>query len=293
MGRLLQLLLRNGGFVTLIFVELLCFALMTHYGTNQSAVWVNTTEIFGAHLLEKRQNLTDYLSLHERADSLARVVDSLQARLANTRVMQVARKDTMLQVTFDTLTRNDSVRLKNVRPWYVCIAGKVIGNTIANANNWIILNRGRSDKVEPHMAVISPNGVVGIVRHVSEHYSIAMSVLHSQMRITASLPKQGTFGSLVWEGGDPEYMTLKDISKHFQDKINVGDPVTTSAYSLIFPRDIPVGQVASLPQPDPENPHFLIVKIKLSQDITNVNDVSIVSYLFATEIDSLKTKVKQ
>lgn len=279
--------------MTLIFVELLCFVLMTHYGTNQSAVWANTTEIFGAHLLEKRQNLTDYFSLHERADSLARVVDSLQTRLANARMMQVTTRDTVYKVSFDSLSRNDSVRVKSIRPWYVSIAGKVIGNTIANANNWIILNRGRTDKVEPHMGVISPNGVVGIVRHVSDHYSIAMSVLHSQMRITASLPKQGTFGALVWEDGDPEYMTLKDISKHFQDKINVGDPVTTSAYSLIFPRDIPIGQVASLPQQDPENPHFLIVKIKLSQDITNVNDVSIVSYLFSPEIDSLKAKVKQ
>lgn len=277
--------------MSLIFVELLCFVLMSHYGAKQSAVWANTTEIFGGHLLEERQSLADYLSLRERADSLARVVDSLQIRLANTQMMQVALRDTVFRVTFDSLSSNDSVRLKSIRPWYISIAGKAIGNTIANANNWIILNRGYSDKVQPNMGVISPKGVVGIVRHVSDHYSIAMSVLHSQMKISASLPRQGTFGLLVWENGDPEYMTLKDIPKHFQDKINIGDAVTTSGYSQIFPKGIPIGQVAALPQPDPENPYFLIVKIRLSQDITSVNDISIVSFLFSSEIDSLKAKV--
>lgn len=293
MGRLFQLLLRNGGFVTWIFVELFCFVIIVQYNTTQGGVWANTTEVFGGRILEKRQNISDYFSLSERIDSLNHAMDSLQSRLANARVMQVSVRDTHFLVTYDSLALRDSIRRKTIRPEYEFITAKVIGNSITSANNWIIINRGSNDLVTPHMAVVSANGIVGIIRHVSSHFSIAMSALHRQTRITAALQKQKTFGSLVWEGGDPNVMTLKDISKHFEDQIQPGDPVVTSGYSIMFPKDIPVGKVLSKATPDPENPHFLVVKVLLSQDMSNLNDVSIVRNLYSGELDSLKAKIKQ
>ena len=293
MGRLFQLLLRNGGFVTLIFVELFCFVVIVRYNDTQGAVWANTTEIFGGNILEKRQRITDYFSLSERVDSLNHALDSLGSRLANARVMQVSIRDTFFQVTYDSLTLNDSLRHKIIRPEYEFVTAKVIGNSITSANNWLIINRGSNDKVAPHMAVVSANGIVGIIRHVSPNFSIAMSALHRQTKITAALQKQKTFGSLVWEGGDPNVMTLKDISKHFEESIKPGDPVVTSGYSVMFPKDHPVGYVTGKPMPDPENPHFLVVSVRLSQDMSNVSDVFIVRNLFSGELDSLQTKIKQ
>ena len=293
MGRLFQLLLRNGGFVTFIFVELFCFVVIVQYNNTQGAIWANTTDFFGGKLLERRQTVSDYFGLRERVDSLNQVLDSLQSRLANARQMQVSIRDTFFQVNFDSLMLTDSLRHKTIRPQYEFVTAKVIGNSITSANNWLIINRGSSDKVAPHMAVVSPKGIVGIIRHVSENFSIAMSVLHRQSRITAALPKQNTFGSLVWEGGDPQVMTLKDISKHFEDQIKPGDPVVTSGYSTMFPKDHIIGKVIEKPMPDPENPHFLVVKIYLSQDMSNVNDVSIVRNLFSGELDSLKLQIKQ
>ncbi|MBL7825721.1 MAG: rod shape-determining protein MreC [Saprospiraceae bacterium] len=293
MGRLFQLLLKNGGFVTLIFVELFCFIIIVKYNTSQAVIWANTSEIFGGRLMERRQKVTDYFGLQERADSLARVLDSLQARLANARVMQFPLRDTFFSISFDTIYGVDTIRRKSIRPEYDFVSGKVVENSITNANNWLLINRGRTDQVAPHMAVVSPQGVVGIIRHVSDHFSIAMSVLHSQTRITASLNKVGAFGSLVWQGGDPSVMTLKDISKHFQDRIKPGDLVSTSGYSVMFPKDHPVGTVISAPSPDPGNPHFLVVQVKLSQDMSNVSDISIVRNLYTPEIDSLKSRIKQ
>ncbi len=293
MGRLFQLLLRNGGFVTLVFVELFCFVLMVQYNSTQSVIWANTTEIFGGKVLERRQTVSDYFGLREQVDSLNQIVDSLQSRLSNARLVQVSVQDTFYQVNYDSLTLNDSIRRKTIRPLYEFVSAKVVGNSITSVNNWLIINRGSNDHVAPHMAVISPNGVVGVVRHVSENFSIAMSVLHRQTRITASLPKQNTFGSLMWEGGNPHVMTLKDISKHFQEQIHPGDPVLTSGYSTMFPKGISVGTIITKPEPDPENPHFLVVKVQLSQDMSNVDAVSIVRNLFSGELDSLKSQKKQ
>lgn len=293
MGRLLQLLLRNGGFVTLVFVELFCFMLIVRYNTSQAVIWANTTDIFGGRFMERRQRVSDYFSLQERADSLATVVDSLQERLAWARYVQVPVRDTFYRVTYDSITGTDSLRRKYVRPLYEYVSARVIENSVTGVNNWLLLNRGKSDRIEPHTAVVTPNGIVGIVRHVSDNFSIVMSVLHSQTQITASVEGTGAFGSLEWDGNNPEVMLLRNISKHFKEKIVPGARVVTSGYSLMFPKGIPVGTVVAPPAEDGENPHFLVVKVRLGQSVSDVTDVSVVRNLFSPEIDSLKSKIKR
>ncbi|MFN0036096.1 MAG: rod shape-determining protein MreC [Saprospiraceae bacterium] len=290
MGKLLQLLLRNGGLVTFLLVEMVCFAIMVNFNTRHEAIWANTTGIFGGRALEKRQMATDYFGLYEKADSLAHLVDSLQARLSNARMMHVSVRDTFFLVNYDSISRTDSVRRKTLRPQYDFITAKVIKNSIADASNWLIINRGSSDGVQPDMAVVSPAGIVGIVRHVGEHYSLVMSVLHRQTKISVALPNQkNAFGSLTWEGGDPSEMTLRYIPQHFV--VQHDEPVATSGYSLMFPQGHPVGKVKGSPRPDPENPYFLEIKVSLSQDMATVRDVAVVSNLFQAELDSLQLKI--
>lgn len=290
MGRLLQLLLRNGGFVTFLLVELGCFAIMVNFNGRQGEIWANTTGIFGGRALEKRQMASDYFSLYETADSLAHVVDSLQARLSNARQVQVPIRDTFFLVSYDSLSKTDSVRRKTVRPQYGFITAKAIKNSISGANNWVIINRGTSDGIQPDMAVVSPAGIVGIVRHVSANFSLVMSVLHQQAKISVALPNQkNAFGSLTWEGGNPTEMTLRYIPQHFVVKEN--EPVVTSGYSLMFPQGHPVGKVIGLPKPDPENPYFLEIRVSLSQDMATVRDVAVIYNLYSSELDSLQLKI--
>jgi rod shape-determining protein MreC len=290
MGKLLQLLLRNGGFVTFLLVELGCFAIIVNFNTRQGEIWANTTGLFGGEALERRQMASDYFSLYEKTDSLAHAVDSLQARLYNARMVQVPIRDTFFLVNYDSLSRTDSVFRKTVRPQYGFVTARVIKNSIAGANNWLIINRGSSDGVEPDMAVVSTAGIVGIVRHVGTNYSLVMSVLHRQAKISVALPAQkNAFGSLTWEGGDPSEMTLRYIPQHFVVKNN--EPVVTSGYSLMFPQGHPVGKVKGSPQTDPENPYFLEIKVALSQDMSTLRDVAVVHNLFRAELDSLQLKI--
>lgn len=290
MGKLLQLLLRNGGFVVFLLVEIVCFAMMVSILDKQKAIWANTTGLLSGDLLEKRTEAMDYFSLYEKNDSLSHLIDSLQARLSNARLMQVPVRDTFFLVNYDSISRIDSVRRKVVRPQYDFITAKIIKNAISGASNWLILNRGSADGIQPDMAVVSPVGIVGIVRHVGEHFSLVMSVLHRDARISVALPRQkNAFGSLTWEGNNPREMTLRYIPQHFavQDK----EPVVTSGYSLMFPQGHPVGQVNGKPKADPENPYFLEVNVLLSQDMSTVSNVAVVRNLFQAELDSLQSKI--
>lgn len=291
MGNLLQLFIRNGGFVTFVLVEVCCFYIVVRFNADQNAIFAHTSTLMGGNLMERRQVVRDYFGLTQRVDSLTRENALLMEDLANARVLQMPYRDTFYRVLYDTISTVDSIRHKSVRPAYRFVAARVISNSIASVNNWIMLNRGTNDGVTPNMAVVSGKGIVGIVRHVSPHFCIAMSVLHRQARLSASLPKhENTFGTLMWEGGDPDVMVLHQIPKY--KTVQVGEPVQTSGISAMFPKGVSVGVVCEAPTQDPEYPNFIQMKVKLSQELATIGDVYIVQNLFKSEIDSLNLKVK-
>lgn len=290
MVKILQLLLRNGGFVTLVLVEAFCFFIIVQFNEKQNAIFTHSAGLFAGRTLERRQQLSDYVGLRERIDSLSKVNARLQTDLANARIIKIPRRDTFNIVILDSLTRLDSIKRKVMRPLYEYYTATVISNSIGNANNWLMINRGSKDGIRPNMAVVTNNGIVGIVRHVDDHFSMVMSVLHRQTKISAVLSDYGAFGSLIWEGGDPDVMTLKYIPKHFA--VKHGNRVATSGFSQMFPKNIDIGTVEGETAPDPENPYFLVMKVKLSQDMSTVGDVYVVKNLFQPEQDSLQVKVR-
>jgi len=292
MNNLLQLFIRNGGFVTFLLVEVFCFYAIVQFNTKQRAVFSYSYDLFAGDILETRQEYLDYFGLNARVDSLLKENAALQSQLANARVVHVPYRDTFFTVLYDTISRVDSVRHRVIRPSYSFIAGHVIGNTISNTNNWIIINRGKNDGLRPNMGVVSAKGIAGILRYVDADFSMVMSVLHEQTKISASLPKhERAIGSLIWEGGDPSVMTLKFIEKHFP--VQSGEPVVTSGFSQMFPKDIPIGVVEGDPVKDPENPYFTMMRVRLSQDMATVKDIYLVDNLFGPALDSLRAKVKE
>lgn len=287
---LLQLILRNGGFVSFVLLEAFCFYVIVQYNERQNSIWGHSAGLVAGDINENRQNLSDYVGLRARVDSLTAENAVLLTQLANARMVQVPYRDTFYTVNYDSIVGVDSVRRKHIRPQYEFIAAKVIANNISGSANWIMINKGSKDGLSPNLGVVTASGIIGILRHVDDEFSMVMSVLHRQTKVSVSLPKYGNaFGSLVWEGGDPSVMTLRFIPKHFQ--IKPGDLVETSGLSQIFPKGIPVGKVETEPVQDDENPYFLQMKVRLSQDLSTAGDVYVVSNLFKSQIDSLQQRV--
>lgn len=291
MRNILLLFIRNGGFVTLVVVEALCFFLVVQYNSRANSIFSNTSARFSGYFLEKWSKVTQYVGIAERLDSLQQENARLNAQLLNARLLTLPFRDTSRTILLDTLWKADSAVVRRLfRPFYEYIPAKVLSNTISNNNNWLLLNRGSADGVVVSSAVIAHDGIVGIVRHVDQHYCSVMSLLHRQTKISAALEREGAFGSLVWEGQDPTVMTLKVIPKHVP--VHFGDAVITSGYSQMFPRGLAIGTVAdSLPVIDPENPYFFSLRIRLQHDMARTNEVMIVTNIFRSEIDSLVQKM--
>ena len=112
------------------------------------------------------------------------------------------------------------------------ISATIINNSVANANNYLTLDKGKIDGVKKGMGVISERGVIGIVKETSKRYSTVLSILHSQSKLSVAIKKNNHFGSLQWDGKSYKKARIYDIPSHV--KLTIGDTIITSGFSHIF-----------------------------------------------------------
>ena len=183
----------------------------------------------------------------------------------------------------DSLGRTKRVRL------YEYTSANVIYNTIHKKNNYLMIDKGSDDGIEPDMSVLSAEGVVGVVSEVSRHFATVISLLHPDCQISAKVQPANQLGTITWRYGDPQSVYLEDIPEHLN--INEGDSVLTSGYSNIFPSGILVGTVSE----KSKNPtaSFLTLKVKLATDFNHINTVYVVRNLYREELETLKSNMKE
>jgi rod shape-determining protein MreC len=280
MRNLLELFIRNGGFVTFVLLEVFCFALIVNYNTEQRSIFTYTTGQIAGNINAAKASAAQYIGLAARADSINAVNARLSAELYALKNAELRQQDTAY------VTVTDSLQEKIVRPQFSYQAARVIGNSVMGKSNWIIINRGAKDGVQVNSGVAAPDGIVGIVRHVSPNFSMVMSLLHPQCKVSAQLKNSGYFGSLVWEGNDPDYMSLKDIPKHAV--VKEGEGVYTSGYSLIFPKGILIGFTGKPTLQAGSN--FYTIPVKLRHNMARTQDVYVVHSIYYSELKELQER---
>jgi rod shape-determining protein MreC len=161
---------------------------------------------------------------------------------------------------------------------YSYTQSKIINNSINKQYNYLTLNRGRNHGIRPEMAVISPQGIVGMVYAASANYSTVISLLNRDFRLSAKIKKNNYFGSLTWDGISPYKAVLSEIPYHVN--VQEGDTIVTSGYSTIFPEGILIGTVSSF---EVEESNFFTINVKLSVDFNQLNYVYIINNLLGDE----------
>ena len=169
---------------------------------------------------------------------------------------------------------------------YTFVTAKVINNSVNRRNNYLTLNKGGLQGIKPEMGVVCAEGIVGIIKDTSGHFSSVLSLLHKDARISAKVKKSGYIGSLVWDGYDFRHATLKDIALHV--KLTRGDSIVTSSFSSIFPEGIMIGTVEDIETK--EGDKFYSITVKLSTDFSNLSSVYIVENMLKGEQQSLEEK---
>lgn len=270
MRGLIQLIARYGSFLLFLLLELASLVLVVRYNQQQNEIFLNSWGLLTTYLEQQADNIGDYYGLKKEVIQLQSKNIKLMEQLDNAKYSNRLFRDTINNDTLPQL--------------YTFLGANVISNSITSANNYLRLDKGSEHGIKPHMGVISDQGVVGIVRHVSPHFSSVMSLLHSQSRVKATVKSNGYFGTLTWrEDTDPRFVNLEAIPKHAE--ITQGDTILTSGFSQIFPTNIPIGTIEDFWLEPGEN--FYTIEVKLYIDLSKIRYVYIVDHLMRKEHDDL------
>lgn len=169
---------------------------------------------------------------------------------------------------------------------YSYLEAKVVNNSINKQKNFITLDRGSRHGVTRGMGVASSTGVVGVVVGVSPRYSLVMSLLNADFRLSASIARNDYFGSLAWDGISHRYATLSEIPHHV--RITEGDTIVTSGYSAIFPAGLLVGTLTGEQE---RGGDFLSLSVMLSTDFKRLTNVFLIGSLNREERHNLEVEV--
>jgi rod shape-determining protein MreC len=181
-----------------------------------------------------------------------------------------------------------TVRDTLYRQQYTFLEAEVVNNSTNKQNNYITINKGRKQGIKEEMGVISPLGVVGVVKSVSANFSTVISVLNqNQNQISVKFQKNDYFGNLVWEGKNHRYATMKEILHHVP--VAVGDTIVTSGLSAIFPKGIMVGTVEDF---EVKGGNFYEIKVKLANDFKQLTVVYVIKNYFKEEQLNLEEKTE-
>jgi len=266
--------LRYYSFFLFLALEVIAFSLIFKNNSYQGASYFNSANNVSAELYSISSNPKSFIDLKSINDSLAKENADLKSKLTSEFYSNSVIKG----------SKNDSLRFQQ----YEYVLAKVVNNGIQKRNNYMTIDRGSLHGIESGMGVICGDGIVGVVKDVSKHYSTVMSFLHKDSKVSAQLNSSKDFGSLVWEGYNPKVATLKDIPTHV--KVKMGDSVTTTGFSR-YPSNTMIGRVAYIEQKSGDNFHN--IQVSLSTNFSTLRYVYVVIDDLSKEKEKLEAMEEQ
>ncbi|MFO7655965.1 MAG: rod shape-determining protein MreC [Bacteroidales bacterium] len=271
MRELLRFLIKYHFILLFILLEITGIVFLVQNNTYQKAQFVSLTHSITGRYAKKSSILRDYLSLHKENSQLIEENNQLYNMINSLVSINYGNK----VYGIDTVSR-----LK-----FVYIGTRVLNNSTNKQFNYITLDRGINDGIMPDMAVVCNDGIVGVVKEVSDNFSSVISFLNRNLKLSAKLKKTGHFGSLEWTGTGHTKASLKDIPHNIN--VKKGDTVVTSGYSAMFPEGCMVGVVSDV---ELKGGNYYDISVLLSTDFKNLRNVQVIKNLYRSEQLGLENK---
>lgn len=271
MYNLRRFIIKHHFVILFILLEVISVLLLANSQRFHRDRMVNTTNDVVGKIYEWSSEVGNYFRLNSANEQLAEENALLRQRLS---------------VVYDTTTCTFDISEGDTLFKY--IPAQVVNNSTNQANNYIIINKGKVDGIERDMGVISTDGIVGVVTDVSRHFASVMSLLHSKSVVGVRIKESQELASLKWETNNYRYGMVEDIPTHIL--LQKGDTILTSSHSYIFPEDLMVGTVEEFypTAVDALNK----AKVRFATDFATLRHVYVIRDLHKPELDSLKARLK-
>jgi len=237
--------------------------------------FLSSTRGVNNSLVNLRNSVTEHFSLKDKNDNLLEENAELRNQL----------KENYVKLQADIVKIDDTLYRQN----YTFISANIVNSTVNRRNNFITLDIGSNHGIEEGMGVVSNEGIVGIIFDVSENYSLVKSLLSENINISIKLKKDNEHGLLKWDGGDYKQGLFTGLTNDLD--VNIGDTVLSRGSHTHFPRNYPVGVVASSEYVEGK-PHQKVI-IDLFSDLNTLHYVYVVNNLSKKEQLGLEVKIEK
>ena len=273
---------RYFNFILFLLLQGFSIYLIVHYSNYHTAIFSKTANQLTGKVNEQYNKVAYYFQLKKTNDSLVTANEKLYNKLK----ADFELPDTTSNFIIDSIKVDSMEQFRK----YHYYPAKVVYNSVAAQNNFIVLGRGASQNIKEGMGIIDPNsGVIGIVTEVNADFAVVMSLLHKDSHLSGKLLKGGETGTLNWDGKTPNIISLTGIPKNA--KVEKGDTIISSGYSTSIPKGMMIGIVQEV-KADKSTGNFLI-KFKTAANFYNLEYVYAIDNKQAESIKAILDNVKQ
>ncbi len=238
----------------IIFIILIFVCINYTNGTNRK---VTIFEEIVSNLITLPQrlivNIKNYVS--DNNNQYFSDVKALKEENEKIKEENIALKEKMINyeaVVSENEVLKSHIKLSNLYPNYSVIVADIIMGSVSNWEYTYVINRGSSEGIEPNMAVISEDGLVGYIESVTNHTAKIVSILDAGNAVSARVTR--TRDTVISKGS----ITLAKDKQMRITNIPIGvtlvegDKIETSGMGGIYPKGILIGKIKTFEQK--ENP---------------------------------------
>jgi len=184
--------------------------------------------------------------------ALQQQTELLSAARAHYDAVVAQRDSAALAATFLPELRSENVRLRSLmglgtRLGWGYVPAEVLHQPEPTNPLTFIVSAGRNRNVRPLSAVVSAEGLVGLVSTVDAQTSLVLTWAHPEFRASA-IASDGSVSGIVAPHGaaGPGVWLLELQGVPYRQLVPEGTVILTSGLGGVFPRGIPIGTVVGL-----------------------------------------------
>lgn len=154
------------------------------------------------------------------------------------------------------------------------VSSTVINRNASYWNNELTINKGSRDNIKEGMAVIDSRGLIGKIDKVGFTTSIVKLITSNSKdnKISVKIGVGDNSINKILEVDENNNLIISGIDNNYD--IKIGDSITTSGLSDIYPSGITIGKVEKI-----EDDNFGISKKVYIKHISNLDNIRFVSVL--------------
>ncbi|HEY1256675.1 MAG TPA: rod shape-determining protein MreC [Terracidiphilus sp.] len=227
------------------------------------AVVTPPEQLFHTAKMASESLWVDYLDLRtvrEQNKDLQKTIDRL--RLEQAALLEDAKQGQRLQSLVD-------FQQKYI---YTTLAAQAIGSSGSDSSRVFYIDKGADAKLQPDMAVMTADGIVGKVREVYPHSAQVLAINDQTSGAGVILETTRLRGILRGNANG----RLQIVGLLADQRIQPGEKVLTAGGDLIFPRGLPVGVVEKVVQ-DPDRDSFIDVIVRPAAHLNQLDEVLVIT----------------